>query len=809
MSTTYSGRIFTIGDTIYFTKYWQNTYSTAAAGVYSGKYSFYATVNALHDTSNGRTHNVQFTSLHNTTGTITSGGGYCTPSEVTKGYQVKVTYSHNGGSGTASQTGYVGKSLSGTSSRTGYTFAGWYTAASGGSKVTTIPTDAKTYYAHWTAKTFTVTFNANGGTTPTASKSVTYASTYGTLPTPTRTGYQFSGWYTATSGGSNITSSTKVSITANQTLYARWTANTYYVAFNANAEDATGSMSNMTFSYDTGQNLTSNVYSRGRSYGFINWNTSSDGTGTSYTNGQSVNNLTTTNNATVTLYAQWEQLYLIPSIDPPTGESKIVCYRCDSNGNESDTGEYCYINFNWSVDRSIEQNNYAKEIQCWYLNNDIWTAIPGMLEEYSSSSYYEGTFEHVSTSDIFSTESSYDILIGITDYYGSQVLELPSPQATATSFISLAFFTLDFAVGGHGIGMGSPAPSDHLRIGMDTYIDGFLTARPPAGVIKMFAGSIAPTGWLICDGSAISRSDYALLFATIGTAYGAGDGSTTFNIPDLRGRVPIGGGTGDAMDATSHALGDKDGTEGVTLDTTELPAHTHGKKTLTGTIRVRECGSTNYHTILASSGIATSITSTTWSGTHDYMSTTSKSNPQYQTVNLDASHEHNSVGGGAAHNNMQPYTVVNYIISTGEPSGWTDTSDGLPLVRGVLVNGQSVVTNGVANISDGGEVGIWRYRLWADGTAECWGVYQEVESSAFTATGNVYYRNIAGITFPTINNVSIFVEAPVVNATIKFGNIGAASVGNITKDSFQAGILSDVATSRQVSLEIHAIGRWK
>lgn len=72
------------------------------------------------------------------------------------------------------------------------------------------------------AATFTVSFNANGGTTPTASKTVTYGSTYGTLPTPTRQGYEFLGWFTAASGGSQVTSSTTVSITANQPLYAHW-----------------------------------------------------------------------------------------------------------------------------------------------------------------------------------------------------------------------------------------------------------------------------------------------------------------------------------------------------------------------------------------------------------------------------------------------------------------------------------------------------------------------------------------------------------------------------------------------------------
>lgn len=69
------------------------------------------------------------------------------------------------------------------------------------------------------------------------------------------------------------------------------------------------------------------------------------------------------------------------------------------------------------------------------------------------------------------------------------------------------------------------------------------TALLPAGTIAAFAGATAPSGWLLCDGSAISRTVYSVLFSAISTAYGAGDGSTTFNLPDLRGRIPTGVGT--------------------------------------------------------------------------------------------------------------------------------------------------------------------------------------------------------------------------------------------------------------------------
>lgn len=87
------------------------------------------------------------------------------------------------------------------------------------------------------------------------------------------------------------------------------------------------------------------------------------------------------------------------------------------------------------------------------------------------------------------------------------------------------------------------------------------------GEMRMYGGSAAPAGWLLCDGSAVSRATYADLFAVLGTNYGAGDGSTTFNLPDLRGRVPVGKGT----HADIGALGDNDG---VTL-ANRRPAHRH------------------------------------------------------------------------------------------------------------------------------------------------------------------------------------------------------------------------------------------
>jgi len=92
----------------------------------------------------------------------------------------------------------------------------------------------------------------------------------------------------------------------------------------------------------------------------------------------------------------------------------------------------------------------------------------------------------------------------------------------------------------------------------------------PTGSLTMFAGSSAPSGWLLCNGTAVSRTTYADLFAVVGTTYGVGNGSTTFNLPDLRNRAPVGSGS-------SYTLGQEFGstTDSFTIASANLPPHTH------------------------------------------------------------------------------------------------------------------------------------------------------------------------------------------------------------------------------------------
>lgn len=143
-----------------------------------------------------------------------------------------VTFNANGGNVSQSTKTVIYGSTYGelpTPTRDNYVFDGWYTAASGGTKITSSTvfnsTNDVTLYAHWTPKKFTVTFNANGGSVSTSSKTLSYGDAIGTLPTPTRDYYTFNGWYTAASGGTKITTSTVFSGSSNVTVYAQWTQN--------------------------------------------------------------------------------------------------------------------------------------------------------------------------------------------------------------------------------------------------------------------------------------------------------------------------------------------------------------------------------------------------------------------------------------------------------------------------------------------------------------------------------------------------------------------------------------------------------
>jgi microcystin-dependent protein len=153
-----------------------------------------------------------------------------------------------------------------------------------------------------------------------------------------------------------------------------------------------------------------------------------------------------------------------------------------------------------------------------------------------------------------------------------------------------------------------------------------VAADMPTGAIIAFGGSVAPVGWLLCDGSAVSRTQFAALFATIGTTYGSGDGVTTFNVPDMRGRSTVGAGQGTGL--TNRVRGATGGEETHQLLTGELANHNHSAVSLGST-------SSNF---LTSGANATALTA--------------------------GSSVTGNQGSGTGHNVMHPFLVNTHIIQT-------------------------------------------------------------------------------------------------------------------------------------------------
>jgi microcystin-dependent protein len=187
------------------------------------------------------------------------------------------------------------------------------------------------------------------------------------------------------------------------------------------------------------------------------------------------------------------------------------------------------------------------------------------------------------------------------------------------------------------------------------------------GDLKPTARSAAPGGWLLCQGQAVSRVTYATLYAAIGTAFGEGDKSTTFNIPDGRGRAMIGAGEPvGAAGATSHALGSKGGEETHTLTTAELASHLHSVNDPGHLHSVNDPG--HSHTTQGSSAgpllEAIGKPPSTSSGSNDAAlaggALTSGVNISLNTAGTNISL--NTSGSGTAHNNLQPFFTGNWLI---------------------------------------------------------------------------------------------------------------------------------------------------
>ena len=177
----------------------------------------------------------------------------------------------------------------------------------------------------------------------------------------------------------------------------------------------------------------------------------------------------------------------------------------------------------------------------------------------------------------------------------------------------------------------------------------------PSGVMLPYAGASAPTGWLLCDGSAVSRTTYAALFAAIGTAYGTGDGSTTFNLPNTQDRIPVGV-------SGTRARGTTGGASTVTLTTAQLPAHSHGVSDPGHAHGVADPGHAHaYYVSAYGSGGSPYTSSYSLNGGQGVFSTSASGSGigiYGSTTNISIQ----NTGSGSPVSVEQPWVATNYII---------------------------------------------------------------------------------------------------------------------------------------------------
>lgn len=283
--------------------------------------------------------------------------------------------------------------------------------------------------------------------------------------------------------------------------------------------------------------------------------------------------------------------------------------------------------------------------------------------------------------------------------------------------------TTDFAVEKPTVGGYRNSWGGTLNVALDKLTE-LLALAIPLGTIQMYTKSTAPTAttnggtWLVCDGSAISRTTYSALYAVIGTTYGVGDGSNTFNIPDMRARVPVGYNTATITGRSTRAIALGSGAETHTLLDAEIPKHTHpvgdsGHNHATTESAHTHTGTTNK----AKADIVLNDHSHTGDKWSDYQASGEGAGQLLNSVYLNPTrldapyttheksgaellkedgasnngHQHsfttdpketeltidnNTTGvtvneqgtGDGAHNNMQPFLVVNYIILAKHPS---------------------------------------------------------------------------------------------------------------------------------------------
>ena len=320
-------------------------------------------------------------------------------------------------------------------------------------------------------------------------------------------------------------------------------------------------------------------------------------------------------------WSDWSESAMAATYKPPQ-ITAMSARRCNSAGTLTETGRYLRVTTSGTVSSvknasNAETNTLTRKIGYRKRGATAWTETTivngGAPNNWANAGITIG-------SNLIAETDVWEVRATVQDAYSGLVVQ----QVT----VPVSQVALSLARPGIGVGKTwDPAEADGdvvLQLGGDVAGDAL-----PSGMVVPYAGTTAPDYWLVCDGSAVSRTTYKRLFAAIGTTYGAGNGSTTFNVPDLRGRVAAGY---DSTQIDFNEIGKTGGATTHTLTIAELAAHTHNDQ---------------HDTKAYSAGVSTSL----------HLGTGSPSHP-------NGAFGRATTGGNQAHNNLQPYMSLNYIIKT-------------------------------------------------------------------------------------------------------------------------------------------------
>ncbi|MBQ9043808.1 MAG: tail fiber protein [Eggerthellaceae bacterium] len=462
---------------------------------------------------------------------------------------------------------------------------------------------------------WTVALNANGGTGGTASLTKWHndpLSLTSGFTAPTKTGYRFDGW--AASSGATV-SDKMTSYTANSagTVYAIWTPLITDVTVGVHTLRVADGTS--TAEADEGTWC----------YGTLNYEVAGGAQG-------ELNLVVTADNADVEFDSSDPTAYEVTVLKGAgVTLSGTAVFRAQGCSTEE--------NIKFTVAASAANISAPDETDVTDSASDILSAAYFPLDILGDAYYYNST-----TDTAIDTTKKYYTRTGDGSAQNPYVYTLV--EETDPADIG-DYYEANGERPGHGIALGLPAKKEGFAVGMDLFLQRW------AGVIQMFAGSAPPAGWLLCDGSAVSRTEYATLYAAIGDTWGAGDGSTTFNLPDLRGRATIGAGAGSGL--TARTLGGTGGSEDAVIPYHRhaMGAHTHAHP---GEPYLGNSEIVARRTVASGSGATNQLYS---SGTTGRYNNTGAMNGSPYTGYAGSS-------GNTDNANMQPYAVVNYIIHTGK-----------------------------------------------------------------------------------------------------------------------------------------------